>query len=349
MPRITILSRTRRSLKLHSLPTLSQRLWTKPEDGSTLCLFWPPTSSILHHGRISLFAVSFSQSKPFTLFEATLHSNLLLSRDGKKMSKSQKNYPDPNIILDQYGADALRLFLINSPVVRGDNLRFREAGVREVVSRVLLPWLNSFRFFLGQAALLKKETGQDFYYDGTAAQSSNVMDRWILARCQSLIQLVQEEMSAYRLYTVVPSLLELIDELTNWYIRFNRRRLKGESGSEEATMALTCLFEALLTLSRTLVSYTWRVLLMIDHAHCCLNSLLSLLSLPKTSIKPCEPSSARQRSWVWVTTCDPSTSCPSQRFAKSTSILSFNGKSLACKPSLSSVECSETSTRSHSR
>lgn len=172
------------------------------------------------------------------------------------MSKSLKNYPDPNAILDTYGADALRLFLINSPVVRGDNLRFREAGVKEVVSKVLMPWLNSFRFFMGQAALLKKETGKDFFYDGTAAQSSNVMDRWILARCQSLIKLVQEEMSAYRLYTVVPSLLALIDELTNWYIRFNRRRLKGENGPEDTMMALTCLFEALLTLSRTLVRYT---------------------------------------------------------------------------------------------
>jgi isoleucyl-tRNA synthetase len=179
---------------------------------------------------------------------------LVLAEDGKKMSKSLKNYPDPNLVLNQYGADALRLFLINSPVVRGDNLRFREAGVKEVISRVLLPWLNSFRFFMGQVALLKKTSDIDFKYDGKAAQSSNVMDRWILAKCQSLIQHVGTEMAAYRLYTVVPSLLDLIDQLTNWYIRFNRRRLKGESGSEDAVMALTCLFEALLTLSRALVS-----------------------------------------------------------------------------------------------
>ena len=69
------------------------------------------------------------------------------------MSKSLKNYPDPMNVINQYGADATRMFLVNSPIVRGDNLRFREAGVREVVSRVLLPWLNSFRFFLGQVAL----------------------------------------------------------------------------------------------------------------------------------------------------------------------------------------------------
>ena len=170
------------------------------------------------------------------------------------MSKSLKNYPDPNIVMDKYGADALRLFLINSPVVRGDNLRFREAGVREVISRVLSPWLNSFRFFLGQCALLKKENGIEFRYDPHAAKSSNVMDRWILAKCQSLIQLLKAEMEVYRLYNVVPRLLDLIDELTNWYIRFNRRRLKGESGTDETVAALNTFFETLLTLCRTLVS-----------------------------------------------------------------------------------------------
>ena len=169
------------------------------------------------------------------------------------MSKSLKNYPDPNLVINTYGADATRMFLVNSPIVRGDNLRFREAGVREVVSRVLLPWLNSFRFFLGQVALLQKTTGRKFVYHAHAAVSSNVMDRWILARCQSLIKLVREEMAAYRLYTIIPRLLELVDELTNWYIRFNRQRLKGAEGKEDTIAALNTLFETLFTLCRTMV------------------------------------------------------------------------------------------------
>lgn len=183
-------------------------------------------------------------------------TGLVLAEDGKKMSKSLRNYPDPNLIINMYGADATRMFLVNSPIVRGDNLRFREAGVREVVSRVLLPWLNSFRFFLGQVALLKKTTGHNFRYDAHAPVSNNVMDRWILARCQSLITLVKEEMEAYRLYTIIPRLLELVDELTNWYIRFNRRRLKGEDGKEDTIAALNTLFETLFTLCRTMSSYT---------------------------------------------------------------------------------------------
>jgi len=88
-----------------------------------------------------------------------------------------------------------RLFLVNSPIVRAENLRFREQGVKEVLARVLLPWLNSFRFFLGQVALLERDTGIKFMCNEQAPLSSNVMDRWILARCQSLIKLVQEEMA----------------------------------------------------------------------------------------------------------------------------------------------------------
>ncbi|XP_006460783.1 hypothetical protein AGABI2DRAFT_185126 [Agaricus bisporus var. bisporus H97] len=183
-------------------------------------------------------------------------TGLVLAADGKKMSKSLKNYPDPNIIIEKYGADATRMFLVNSPIVRGDNLRFREEGVREVISRVLLPWLNSFRFFLGHVALLKKTSGVDFKYNPHAPHPTNVMDRWILARCQSLIKLVREEMAAYRLYTIIPRLLDLIDELTNWYIRFNRKRLKGEDGVEDTVTALNTLFETLFTLCRTMSSYT---------------------------------------------------------------------------------------------
>ncbi|KAK7692957.1 hypothetical protein QCA50_004598 [Cerrena zonata] len=183
-------------------------------------------------------------------------TGLVLAADGKKMSKSLRNYPDPNIVINTYGADATRMFLVNSPIVRGDNLRFREEGVREVVSRVLLPWLNSVRFFLGQVALHRKTGDFDFRYNPHAPLSNNVMDRWILARCQSLIKLVREEMAAYRLYTIIPRLLELIDELTNWYIRFNRRRLKGDDGKEDTVVALNTLFETLFTLCRTMSSYT---------------------------------------------------------------------------------------------
>lgn len=81
------------------------------------------------------------------------------------MSKRLKNYPDPNLVTEKYGADALRLYLINSPVLRAETLKFKEEGVKEVVSKVLLPWWNSYKFLEGQVALLKKTEGIDYKYD----------------------------------------------------------------------------------------------------------------------------------------------------------------------------------------
>ena len=190
-------------------------------------------------------------------FKNCIVNGHVLAEDGKKMSKRLKNYPDPSLIMEKYGSDALRLYLINSPVVRAETLRFKEAGVKEIVAKVLLPLWNSYKFFADQVLLLKKVEGVDFIFDPKAGLTNkNVMDRWILASCQSLLKFVNVEMAAYRLYTVVPKLLGLIDNTTNWYIRFNRRRLKGEFGVDDTKHALNTLFEVLYTLTRGLAPFT---------------------------------------------------------------------------------------------
>jgi len=188
-------------------------------------------------------------------YKNVIVSGIVLAADGKKMSKRLKNYPDPTIVLNQYGADALRLYLINSPVLRAETLKFKEEGVKEVVSKVLLPWWNSAKFLEGSVALLKKNEGIDFKYDANL-KSDNVMDRWVLASLQSLIKFIHEEMTEYRLYTVVPRLLNFIDELTNWYIRFNRRRLKGEVSIDDTKKSLNTLTEALFGLVRAMGPFT---------------------------------------------------------------------------------------------
>lgn len=190
-------------------------------------------------------------------FQNCIVNGIVLAEDGKKMSKRLKNYPDPSLVIDKYGSDALRLYLINSPVVRAETLRFKESGVREVVAKVLLPLWNSYRFFSDQVLLLKKVTEIEFMFDPESESgNTNVMDRWILASCQSMLKFIDEEMAAYRLYTVVPRLLELIDNTTNWYIRFNRRRLKGDFGIEDTKRALNTLFEVLYILVRCLAPFT---------------------------------------------------------------------------------------------
>lgn len=130
-------------------------------------------------------------------FKNVIVNGLVLAEDGKKMSKSLKNYPDPMAIIHSHGSDALRLYLINSPVVRGEPLRFKEAGVREVVTKVLLPLWNSYRFFHEQATLYKANTGQAFKAGTLSAADDiqNVMDRWILADCQSTLLYINQEMN----------------------------------------------------------------------------------------------------------------------------------------------------------
>ncbi|KAK5661024.1 hypothetical protein OQA88_12403 [Cercophora sp. LCS_1] len=190
-------------------------------------------------------------------FKNCVVNGMVLAADGKKMSKRLKNYPDPGEIMTKYGSDALRLYLINSPVVRAEPLKFKEEGVKEVVAKVLLPLWNSYKFFEGQVALLKKVENVDYLFDPTMeSKNTNVMDKWILASCQSLLKFVNEEMKGYRLYTVVPKMLELLDNTTNWYIRFNRKRLKGEFGLDDTLHALNTLFEVLYTLCRGLAPFT---------------------------------------------------------------------------------------------
>ncbi|TGZ84298.1 hypothetical protein EX30DRAFT_369586 [Ascodesmis nigricans] len=189
-------------------------------------------------------------------FKNCVVTGIVLAEDGKKMSKRLKNYPDPTVIMDKYGSDALRLYMLDSPVVRAMTLRFKEDGVKEIVSKVLLPFWNSFKFFEQQADLLKKLEGRNYVFHQEKAGSENFMDRWILAYCQSFLKFVDAEMEVYRLYTVVPKMIEMIDTITNWYIRFNRRRLKGEFGIEDTLHALNSLFEVLFTLVRAMAPFT---------------------------------------------------------------------------------------------
>uniref|UniRef100_A0A3Q3J6Z2 Isoleucine--tRNA ligase, cytoplasmic n=1 Tax=Monopterus albus TaxID=43700 RepID=A0A3Q3J6Z2_MONAL len=190
-------------------------------------------------------------------FKNVIVNGLVLASDGQKMSKRKKNYPDPALMVQNYGADALRLYLINSPVVRAENLRFKEEGVRDVLKDVFLPWYNAYRFLVQNVQRLQKEDDIHFLYnENTAKQSENIMDKWIQSFTQSLIQFFKAEMDAYRLYTVVPRLVKFVDMLTNWYVRTNRRRLKGESGTEDCLWALETLLSVLFSMCRLMAPFT---------------------------------------------------------------------------------------------
>lgn len=188
-------------------------------------------------------------------FKNLIANGLVLASDGQKMSKRKKNYPDPLEVVNKYGADALRLYLINSPVVKAENLRFKEEGVRDVIKDVFLPWYNAFRFLMQNVERVVQEDKVDYRFD-EKAERENVMDKWVTSFTQSLIQFVKKEMAAYRLYTVVPRLTKFIDHLTNWYVRMNRKRLKGENGVKDCKVALDTLFGVLFDMARVMAPFT---------------------------------------------------------------------------------------------
>lgn len=143
------------------------------------------------------------------------------------MSKREKNYPDPNLVINSYGSDSLRLYLVNSPVVRGDDLKFDEAGVRAISRDVLRLWYSSYHFLVQSILQHEARTGSEFTPNlALSLESGNLMDKWILANLQSLIAFVDVELKAYHLYTVVPRLVAFLEELNNWYIKLNRPRLR---------------------------------------------------------------------------------------------------------------------------
>jgi isoleucyl-tRNA synthetase len=160
-------------------------------------------------------------------------------------------------VIDAHGADALRLYLINSPVVRAEDLCFKEQGVLQNLKSIFLPWYHAYRMLVSSTRLQERQEGTPFVPDlAVALASPNLMDRWILAAANGLVKFMRIEMEAYRLYTVVPRLIDLIEQLTNWYIRMNKERFSGERGTDERNLSLATLFEVMMMLCRMMAPLT---------------------------------------------------------------------------------------------
>jgi isoleucyl-tRNA synthetase len=191
------------------------------------------------------------------LFKTNPYKNLIvnglvLDDKGNKLSKKLGNYDDPKMIFDNYGADAMRLYLIDSPLVKGQSLKFNKSGLTDVIKDVFLPLYNSYKFLIQNIQRYETLTKKNFEFDFELVSKNfgnlNITDRWIIAYNQRLIKFVRNEMTQYRLYTVVNELLEFLDKLTNWYIRLNRSRIKGDFGEEDCIQSLNALFSTLLNL-----------------------------------------------------------------------------------------------------
>ena len=172
-------------------------------------------------------------------FKNVVSHGIVLGNDGQKMSKSLRNYPDVSEVFERDGSDAMRWFLMSSPVLRGGNLVVTEEGIREGVRQVLLPLWNSYYFFSLYA-------NADGYEATFRTDSTNVLDQYILAKTHDLIDEVGGHLDALDSTNAAEALRHFADVLTNWYVRRSRDRFW--TGGEEAQEAFDTLYTVLVTL-----------------------------------------------------------------------------------------------------
>jgi isoleucyl-tRNA synthetase len=179
-------------------------------------------------------------------FKNVIVNGLVLAEDGRKMSKRLKNYPDPAFLLNTYGADALRLYMIHSPVVRAEDLCFSEESVKNALRHLLIPLWNAYSFFVTYARI--DEWSSKFQVP--SSKSANLLDRWIHSSLEHLTTDVVKAMDGYDLQQAVRPFVRFIDNLTNWYIRRSRRRFWKSADDDDKAQAYATLYEVLLRLSK---------------------------------------------------------------------------------------------------
>ena len=177
-------------------------------------------------------------------FENCVVNGLVLASDGRKMSKSLRNYTDPVEAINKFGADALRLFLIHSAVVKADDLRYSDEGVRDVIKNIILPLWNSYSFYVTYANIDGIQPTGHLFDNKTP---SNPLDTWLLSITQKLVKDVTCGLDDYDLSGAVDPIVSFIEELNNWYIRRSRRRFWKSENDSDKKEAYEALYIALKT------------------------------------------------------------------------------------------------------
>ncbi len=196
-------------------------------------------------------------------YKNVITTGTLAGNDGRKMSKSLGNYTDPNVLMDQYSADALRFLLLSSPVLSGEDFALTDKDVSDVQRKLAMIW-NVYDFFTTYAAvdnydpdnaerprfaLLSDESK-------TAEALKNPLDRWIISRLEQLRQEITEGMEEYNLPKALAGVLPFVDDLSNWFVRRSRRRFwKSEDDSDKAEAYFT-LYTVLTELAVILAPFT---------------------------------------------------------------------------------------------
>jgi isoleucyl-tRNA synthetase len=177
-------------------------------------------------------------------FHTCVSHGILLGDDGRKMSKSLRNYPDVREVFSRDGADAMRWFLMASPVLRGGNLVVTEKGIRDGVRQVLIPLWNTWYFFSLYANAHDGGTGYDARW---STSSTDVLDRYLLAKLRDLVVTVTGQLDVYDISGACASVRDFLDVLTNWYVRRSRDRFWGTGSGDADEASSRAAFDTLYT------------------------------------------------------------------------------------------------------
>ncbi|MFA6295201.1 MAG: class I tRNA ligase family protein [Candidatus Paceibacterota bacterium] len=169
-------------------------------------------------------------------FKKVIVNGLVLAEDGEKMSKSKKNFPDPMLIVNKYGADSLRFYLMSSPVVHGEDLCFSEKGVDEITKKVVNRFLNVVSFYEMYEDSAKGKT------QNVKIKSENILDKWIITRLNELVSIVTDSLEKGELDRATRPFLDFTDDLSTWYLRRSRDRFKGEDEADKNSALQTTHF-----------------------------------------------------------------------------------------------------------
>jgi isoleucyl-tRNA synthetase len=187
-------------------------------------------------------------------FQNVIVNGIVQAEDGKKMSKRLNNYPDPMLMFEKYGADAMRLYLLSSPIVSAENLNFSEKDMSEISRNVFRMLWNSYSFFVMYAEI--DEWSPSIEASAHRGQSENILDKWVLSELQLLIKEVNGYMESYDMMRATRAFASFIDNLSNWYIRRSRKRFwKSEDDSDKAN-AYQTLHTVLVTLAKLMAPFT---------------------------------------------------------------------------------------------
>ena len=168
----------------------------------------------------------------------------ILAKDGKKLSKSSKNYTDPMELMKRFGTDAFRLYLYQTNAMLIGDLLFDEAGILDAYQQLVLPFWNACNFFISYANI------DGFEPKAGLPKSDNQLDRWVLAKLEATEKTITENMNAYRVNRYVDALASMVDGLTNWYIRRSRKRFWASGYSADKAAAYDTLYYVLVNLTK---------------------------------------------------------------------------------------------------